>query len=334
MAELKIAMVTPWHVRCGIATYSEHLAYALAEEGVEVDIVRLPRFGQKSPEILQDVAERVPNDVDLIHVEHEYGLFQNLDIAFYKALKQLQKLIVTTMHAMGNLGVDDFIAATSSRVIVHNEYCLKRFPYPNALIIPHGATPTEASPSEESKKIWGIDPKFPVVGYLGFISPYKGLENLIQAMVDVKAGLLMGGGWHVETETQYMEALKAFGNKLLPRRVQWLGFVSDEMLKYAYGAMDVFVYPSRFATESGALITALSYGRAVVASDLPPFKEKQEALMTFSDVKDLTEKINQLLENKELREQQQEKAKEYAKKTSWSEVAKQHVELYRQVLKA
>jgi glycosyltransferase involved in cell wall biosynthesis len=67
---------------------------------------------------------------------------------------------------------------------------------------------------------------------------------------------------------------------------------------------------------------------------LPPFKEKQEALMTFSDVKDLTEKINQLLENKELREQQQEKAKEYAKKTSWSEVAKQHVELYRQVLKA
>jgi glycosyltransferase involved in cell wall biosynthesis len=92
--------------------------------------------------------------------------------------------------------------------------------------------------------------------------------------------------------------------------------------------MDVFVYPSRFATESGALITALSYGRAVVASDLPPFKEKQEALMTFSDVKDLTAKINQLLENKELREQQQEKAKEYAKKTAWSNVAKQHIELY------
>jgi len=61
---------------------------------------------------------------------------------------------------------------------------------------------------------------------------------------------------------------------------------------------------------------------------LPPFKEKQEALMTFSDVKDLTEKINQLLENKELREQQQEKAKEYAKKTSWTTVAKQHIKLY------
>jgi len=290
--------------------------------------VRLPRFGQKSPEILQDVAERVPKDVDLIHVQHEYGLFQNLDIGFYKALKQWQKPIVTTMHAMGSIGVDDFIAATSSRVIVHNEYCLKRFPYPNALIIPHGATPAEASPSEESKKVWGIDPKFPVVGYLGFISPYKGLENLVQAMVDVKAGLLMGGGWHVETETQYMETLKAFGNKLLPRRVQWLGFVSDEMLKYAYGAMDVFVYPSRFATESGALITALSYGRAVIASDLPPFKEKQEALMTFSDIKDLTEKINQLLENKLLREDQQKKAREYAKKTSWTTVAKQHIKLY------
>ena len=69
---LKIAMITPFAQRCGIASYSRDLCNALAEQGVDVYIVRAPRLGIKNAELLNDVADRVPFDkVDLIHVQHE-----------------------------------------------------------------------------------------------------------------------------------------------------------------------------------------------------------------------------------------------------------------------
>jgi glycosyltransferase involved in cell wall biosynthesis len=335
--ELKIAMITPWKVKCGIYSYSRDLVQALAKLDVEVYVVRLPRFGLKPPEILVDVAERVPFDkVDLIHVQHEYGLFQQFSNEFYLALKQLQKPIVTTMHAVGNWEVDGLVSAVSKKVIVHNKYCLKRFSFSNTVVIPHGATLVESTGRDEAKKSWGIDPKIPIVGYLGFITNYKGLETLIEAMVEVKnAGLLIGGGWHLESITPYINRLKENSLKMLQNRCRWIGFVPDERLKDAYGAMDLFVYPSRFATESGALITALSYGKAVIASNLPPFreKEKDKALITFKSIADLTSKIQKLLKDETVRHELEEGARQYAEKTSWSKIAEQHICLYESVLK-
>ena len=333
---LKVAMVTPWKVRCGIFTYTEKLSHALAQQDVDVYIVRLPRFGVKSPQIVRDVAERVPyKEVDLVHVQHEYGLYQNLDKTFFLTLKAAGKPIVTTMHAVGKWDVDPGIAAVSSKVIVHNQFCRRRFHFPNTAIIPHGAELVDVPDTKVAKKTLGIDVRVPVVGYLGFISSYKGLETLINAMVKVKkAGLLIAGGWHVEGETQYIDSLRQFSN-VLGERVKWLGYVPDEQMKATYAAMDIVVYPSRFATESGALITALSHGKAVMASRLPPFveKEKKGALITFKDVVDLRRKIRRLLRKPELRHQLEEGAKQYVKNTSWRNIALQHIALYNEVLK-
>ena len=82
---LKIAMITPWKKKCGIYTYSRDLVDALAEVGVDVYVVPLPRFGTKIGEIMVGVANRVPFDeVDLIHVQHEYGLYVKLEDVFYE----------------------------------------------------------------------------------------------------------------------------------------------------------------------------------------------------------------------------------------------------------
>lgn len=332
---LKVAMVSSWHVRCGIASYTEKLTKALAREGVEVYIVRMPRFGQKNAEIVRDVAERVPYDkVDLIHVQHEYGIWQGFESVFYETLRLSGKPIVTTMHAVGNWDVDGLIAGISNKVIVHNEFCLKRFGFPKTVVIPHGAEPVETVSAREAKRALNIAENAPVVGYLGFISNYKGLEDLIEAMIKVKAGLLIGGGYHVEGDTPYIEKLKRGAEKLLGDRVKWLGFIPNEQMVIAYAAMDVFVYPSRWATESGALITALSHGRAVIARNLPPFKEKEKAgaLITFKNVPDLRRKIKKLLKDSTLRLQLEKGARNYAEKTSWVFVAKQHIGLYESLI--
>jgi glycosyltransferase involved in cell wall biosynthesis len=120
----------------------------------------------------------------------------------------------------------------------------------------------------------------------------------------------------------------------LPGRCQWLGYVADEKLPTVYGAMDLVVYPSRFATESGALLMALSHGKAVLASNVPPFKEKEKlgALMTFKDVKDLRRRIKRLLKDKELRSKLEEGARRFSYQNRWEAVAKKHVELYKQLV--
>jgi glycosyltransferase involved in cell wall biosynthesis len=333
---MKIALVTSWNVKCGIATYSADLANALAQEDVEVYVARMSRFGRKSPEIMLDTADRIPyEEVDLVHVQHEYGIWQGLDAGFFTAMRIHGKPIVTTMHAVGNWQIDVLISSVSNKVIVHNKFCASRFPFPNVEIIPHGVAPSEPTAKESAKPLMQIAKDAPVVGYLGFISSYKGLENLIMAMTKVsKVGLMICGGWHVDVENEYIGRLQAWSKKLLGNRVMWMGYIPDEKLADAYGAMDVLVYPSRFATESGALLHGIAYGKAIIASNVEPFKEKEreEAILTFKDADDLAEKIKWLLNNREQREQLEQGAREYAKRNSWASVAKRHVELYQKLL--
>jgi glycosyltransferase involved in cell wall biosynthesis len=329
-------MITPWKVRCGIASYSAVLSKALAELGCEVFVVRYPRFGQRTPELIESmILDKIPVDkVDIVHHQCEYGLLtRNLEGVLYSGLKRLGKPLVVTMHATGNYTVDGLVADVADRVIVHNEWMARLFGHrEKAVIIPHGCLePVDCPPAEECKKALGIDPRIPIVGYVGFISPPKGLETLIEAMARVpNAALLIGGGWFVGEETDYIVRLKQWSLQALPGRCMWLGYVPDERLPTVYGSMSCLVYPSRWASESGALLTALSHGKAVLASNVPPFREKERlgALMTFRDAADLRRKIGRLLGDEDLRRSLEDGARKYARENSWSRVAGLHKSLY------
>lgn len=332
---LNVAMITTWKTRCGIASYSENLGNALAKQGVNVYIVRIPRFGHKDPAIFQNIVDSIPlGKIDLITVQHEYGLYAGIDANFFLTLGRLGKPVVTTMHSVGNWELDNIIFGVSSKIIVHNEFCYRRLGcHEKACIIPHGMTPlqTPPPPKDACKKYLGIQPEVPIVGYLGFISNYKGLETLIEAMTKVpNAALLIGGGWFIEAETQYIVGLKHRSLELLPNRCQWLGYVADDELNMAYGAMDLVVYPSRFMTESGALLMALSHGKAVIATDLAPAREKakQGVLTTFKSGNDLTKKIKRLISSPDLRMKFEEAATKFTQENSWANIAKKHIELY------
>jgi len=324
-----------------LAAYTGNLSKALAELGVEVYVVRYPRFGYRNSDLLRLVVEKIPREVDLIHIQHEYGLYKGLEGGFYGELRHLHpdKPIVTTMHATGLYGVDPIICSTSDHIIVHNSFCLKRLPkafHKKASVIPHGCLePVKCPPEEECKRALLIDPRAPLVGYLGFIAPQKGLETLIEAMAHVRsAALLIGGGWHVEEETTYITNLKQMTLSLMPGRYRWLGYVPDEQLATVYGAMRILVYPSVYISESGALLMALSHGKAVIARDLPPVREKAKrgALMTFKNVTDLRRKIKQLLRDNELRSRLEEGARRYAYENRWEVAAKKHLSLYWDIL--
>ena len=332
---LKIAMITPWKKKCGIYTYSRDLVDALAEAGVAVYIVPLPRFGTKTADIMATVANKIPYDeIDLIHVQHEHGLYVNMEETFYGTMKQTGKPIITTMHAVGNFHIDPYLSRTSDLVIVHNEFCKSNLHFP-CKIIPHGCKIIEPMDKEEAKVSVGVDPRASLVGYVGFISVYKGLETLIKAMTKVpRAGLLIGGGWHTGPSTTYIHQLKQMTTELLPNRHQWIGFVPEEKLATVYSAMDLVVYPSVFSTESGALLMALGHGKAVIARQLSPFVEKSKvgALCTFKTERALVRKIKRLLRNDTERRDLEEGAKAYCKENSWANIAKLHIQEYMELL--
>lgn len=333
---MKVAMITSWAQKCGIFSYSKDLGLALSKMGVEVYIVRVPLLGKKSIEIVENIVDRVPEGMDLLSVQHEYGLYQGFDVNFFSRLAGLGKPIVTTMHAVGNWSTDGFICNVSRTVIVHNKFCFDKLAGDTSrtVIIPHGATPNKTVEAGTAKRLHGIDPKIRTVGYVGYISPYKGLETLIESMTKVPALLVIAGGTHgSEEEETYFNELKIMSLKKLPNKVVWLGFVPDEELPSVYGAMDVIVYPSRYATESGALLMAMSYGKAIIASDIAPFREKSAFVTIFTSMEDLREKINMIINEPALRLKMENSSQEYVQQVQWyPNIAEKHLEVYRKVL--
>jgi len=335
LGNLKIVMISPFGVRCGISTYSTYLCEALGALDVDVFGVRLPRFGQKTVEILQNVVDKIPKDVDCLHVQHEYGLYQWFEPSFYAMLKLLGKPIITTIHAPGFKN-DGVISEGSDRVIVHNQFCADRFNYPS-VIIPHGTSVVKCPEKDACKKSFGIDPRVPIVGYLGFIGEQKGIETLISAMTKVpNVALLMCGGWHLGEGTSYMWSLKEKTNAVLQSRCHWTDFIPDEQLSTAYGSMDILCYSSPYSTESGALLLALSHGKAVISADNQPAQEKEDqgALVTFkkNDANDLAVKIKMLLSNEAERLKLEQSAVSYCKSVEWPVIAQKHIDLYKEVL--
>jgi PEP-CTERM/exosortase A-associated glycosyltransferase len=138
-----------------------------------------------------------------------------------------------------------------------------------------GALRTEAR--EASRRRWNL-PDVPVLGYVGTLQPYEGLELLIDALpilLQRKGGvhLLITGDGNDEAALRARVAQRGMG-----RHVTFTGRVIHEDVSHAYAACDVMVYPRRL-TETTRLTTplkpleAMALGKAVVASDIPPMRE-------------------------------------------------------------
>ncbi len=330
---MKVSLVTPWKVRCGISTYSEALAPALSRQGADVYIVRLKRLGQKSIQYFETLATRRIPEVDVVHVQHEYGLYRGGEGAFYARLRKALGTtpVVTTMHGVASPIPDEIVSNNSDAVVVHNEFCRERFIH-DCTVIPHGVHPAETVPMKEAKEKLGLEG--PVVTLFGFIGPYKGYEEAIRTIglefPDVT--LLAAGGWHVDLETTYIMRLKVVADQIAPGQVKWTGWVEPEDLSTIFSASDVVLYCNRYATESGSLLTSVGYGRCVLARVLPMVREKGGAVKTFKTDAELILGLEDLLQNPTHRAEYEAGARKYAEAHSWDRIAKRHLDLYGELL--
>jgi glycosyltransferase involved in cell wall biosynthesis len=130
----------------------------------------------------------------------------------------------------------------------------------------------------------GFPPEAPVVVFFGTLLPSKGIEDLLEAFVTVRATrpdarLLIAGN-----PSRLMEdgELEGVADRLGIGDVVTVdaGYVPNEELGALMGLARVVVLPYRSATASGALQVAYAYGRPVIATrvgGLPEVVEEGES---------------------------------------------------------
>lgn len=134
--------------------------------------------------------------------------------------------------------------------------------------------------------------------FLSRLHRIKGLENLLDAMVDLKdlkiSLLICGTGDEVYVSNLQQRAHRL---DLLDGRVHFLGHVDGESKKSAFMNADVFVLPSYSENYGIAVAEALSYGVPVIVSRGTPWQkieEKNCGLWVENDPKSLVQAIRNI----------------------------------------
>ena len=162
--------------------------------------------------------------------------------------------------------------------------------------------------------------RIPLIAYVGRIKAYKQLDIALEAFSHVskkhsEAKLVIGG------TGDYLEKLKEKTVKMgLSDKVEFLGFISDrkkwEILQKAW----VFVMPSKKEGWGITIIEAASCGTPCVGFDVPGVRDSivngKTGLLATS-IKDYTNKVLELIENKENRSELGKNCIKWAKMFSW-----------------
>ncbi|WP_254278930.1 glycosyltransferase family 4 protein [Haloarcula marina] len=118
-----------------------------------------------------------------------------------------------------------------------------------------------------------------------------------------------------------------------PENVTFTGWVDD--IRGAYGAGDVFLFPSKVENQGIVVLEAMACGKAVVLSDIPVFREYYEDghdCLICSDESEFREALERLESNPGLRERLGENAKETARKHGLDRVGERLVETYTELV--
>ena len=173
--------------------------------------------------------------------------------------------------------LDAFIAMTESGCNEAQEAfpCLRDCA---SFVIPHGnyrgEYPNEAS-NREARGILGIPVDAQVICFLGRISQYKGVPDLISTfrqLGDSNARLVIAGECEVSEEMDVLSLLASADKRIALH----LGFVPKERVQHYLNAADLAVMPFRKIWNSGSVMLALSFNCPVLVPARAAFLELQK----------------------------------------------------------
>ena len=358
--------------QCGIATFTTHLSAALVEAAPGVDgfVVAMNDGGRRHaypPNVRFEIGEgdlasyrRAAdflnvNQVDVLSVQHEYGIFGGRAGAHLLALlRELRMPIVTTLHtilsepnASQRLVLEE-LARLSERLIVMSESGAELLRRVHGIaddridLIPHGipAIPVDAG----SKDRLGVDGKTVILTF-GLLSPDKGIEHVIDALpailaVHPETVYIVLGATHPHVIEHEGEAYRL----MLEARSQQLGvagsmifhnrFVSQLELTEFLSATDIYITPYLQVEQitSGTLAYAVGAGKAVISTPYiyarELLAEGRGVLVPWRDSTAIAREVLSLVNDDEARLAMCARAAAHGVGMTWPAVARQYLDSF------
>jgi len=307
------------------------------------------------PEYLRAADFLNVNEVEILSVQHEYGIFGGKAGAHVLALlRELRMPIVTTLHTIlefpspAQRMVMNELLQLSERVVVmsaHGAALLQSVHgVPESKIdrIPHGIPAFPFPP--QGKDLLGVDGKSVILTF-GLLSPDKGIEYVIDAMPSILARFpntvyIVLGATHPHVKAQDGESYRL----MLENRALRLGvdaniifhnrFVSrDELIRFL-SAADIYITPYLKPNQitSGTLAYAVGCGKSVIstpywyASEL--LADRRGVLVPWRDSESIGREVSALLGDNDKRLLLGSRAAEYGRDMGWPIVADRYMESF------
>jgi glycosyltransferase involved in cell wall biosynthesis len=360
--------------QCGIATFTTDLCNAITAEywatGLRVAAVNEPQSSYAYPARVRNVIAECDlssyratadalnaSDVDLVCLQHEYGIFGG--VAGSYVLEFLQRLtmpVVTTLHTVlrqpnpDQRNVMQRITALSDRLVVMSEFSSgilqDVFGVSTAKIdlIPHGIPDLPFMEPEVNKGVLALTGKLVLLTF-GLLSPNKGFENVIRAMPRIRdrhsnAVYVIAGATHPHVRAlegdRYRNQLQALAREVgVEREVMFLNrFFSPKEMASLVGSADIYITPYCHEAQavSGTLAYAMGAGKAIISTPywhaVELLSNERGALVPFESPAAIAVTAIQLLDDDAERYLMRERAYLYARKMVWNQVARSYMSTF------
>ena len=357
--------------QCGIATFTTDLCEAVAAVRSGTSCLAIPvndtpagyaypdrvRFELVEQELAsyRRAADYLNiNNLDLVCLQHEYGIFGGPAGSHILALLQdLRMPVVTTLHTVlrepdePRRRVMQELAELSDRLVVMShkaeEFLRDIYGIPAEQIdfIHHGIPDVPFIDANFYKDQFGVEGRIVLLTF-GLLSPNKGIEYVIEALPLIRARFpnvvyLVVGATHPHVKRQDGESYRL----QLQRLARSLGvdghvifhnrFVSLQELVEFIGAADVYVTPYLEEAQivSGTLAYSFGSGKAVVSTPYwyaeELLAENRGRLVAMRDAEALAASVLDLLENETARHAMRKRAYLEGREMIWPIVAERYL---------
>lgn len=364
---------------CGIATFTSDLLNSVSGEDSDVhcEVIALndPSETYNYPEevVFQIQRDKIEDyyraadyinqsDIDIVCLQHEFGLFWgNAGDYIFALLSGINKPVISTMHTVIREPEPEYRASTeklikySEKLIVMSQTAVDmlkdvyKAPEDKIELIFHGVPDYPFNNCSKYKNRLNLKGA-PLVLTFGLLSQNKGIESMLEALPEVVSQYpdltyLVLGATHPVIKKNFGEAYRQY----LQNKVSELGleknvvlhdkFVEKEELCNYILASDIYVSPylSREQIVSGALTYAIGMGKAIVST---PYWYAQEMLsdnrgllVDFGDAGGFRKSLLHLIENPEECDNMRKKAYDFGRKMTWKNVGKQYNAVFTRALK-
>lgn len=376
----KIICITTYPPRvCGIATFSYDLIETIHRkfgQNLAIKVCALESTIEKhtyddtveytlnssEKEDFAIVAKRInqDNDVNLVCIEHEFGLYSENKESFLQLVQTIKKPIVIVFHTVlshptkeSREYLREIIAACQSVVVMtHTSSMILREEYQTdadkITIIPHGTHLVSQVDKKSLKRKYGFSER-KILSTFGLLSPGKSIETTLEALPAIieknpSVLFLIIGETHPNIVRnygeKYRESLKAKVEELhLTGNVQFVNsFLKIPVLLEYLQMTDVYLFTSSDPNQvvSGTFVYALSCGCPIVATPIPHALEllhdNTGVLFDFHNSSQLAKATNRLLKDEKLRAEMEIAGLQKTAFTAWENSAIAYTLLFEKLI--